>query len=82
MNPDQFIEKWRASTLKERSASQSHFNDLCKLLGVANPTDANLKGERYCFEHGASIKPQAAKVGQMYGCATTLAGNIRASVKT
>lgn len=54
MNPDQFIEKWRASTLKERSASQSHFNDLCKLLGVDNPTDADPKGERYCFERGAS----------------------------
>lgn len=54
MTPDQFIEKWRASTLKERSASQSHFNDLCKLLGVDNPTDADPIGERYCFERGAS----------------------------
>jgi type II restriction/modification system DNA methylase subunit YeeA len=54
MTPDQFIEKWRASTLKERSASQSHFNDLCKLLGVDNPTDADPTGERYCFERGAS----------------------------
>lgn len=54
MTPDQFIEKWRASTLKERSASQSHFNDLCKLLEVDNPTDADPKGERYCFERGAS----------------------------
>lgn len=54
MTPDSFIEKWRASTLKERSASQSHFNDLCKLLGVDNPTDADPTGERYCFERGAS----------------------------
>ena len=54
MTPDQFIEKWRASVLKERSASQSHFNDLCKLLGVQNPTDADPKGEWYCFERGAS----------------------------
>lgn len=54
MTPDQFIEKWRASTLKERSASQSHFNDLCKLLEVENPTDADPTGERYCFERGAS----------------------------
>lgn len=54
MTPDQFIEKWHASTLKERSASQSHFNDLCKLLGVENPTDADPKGEWYCFERGAS----------------------------
>lgn len=54
MTPDQFIEKWHASTLKERSASQSHFNDLCKLLGVENPTDVDPKGEWYCFERGAS----------------------------
>lgn len=54
MTPDQFIEKWLASTLKERSASQSHFNDLCKLLGVETPTDADPKGEWYCFERGAS----------------------------
>jgi hypothetical protein len=54
MTPEQFIEKWHASTLKERSASQSHFNDLCKLLGVENPTDADPKGEFYCFERGAS----------------------------
>lgn len=54
MTPDQFIEKWHASTLKEHSASQFHFNDLCKLLGVENPTDADPKGECYCFERGAS----------------------------
>lgn len=39
MTPETFIDKWRASTLKERSASQSHFIDLCGLLGVENPTD-------------------------------------------
>lgn len=54
MTPDQFIEKWRASTLKERSASQSHFIDLCKVLGVENPTDADQQGDNYCFERGAS----------------------------
>ena len=34
MTPGEFIAKWRASELKERSAAQSHFNDLCRLLGV------------------------------------------------
>jgi hypothetical protein len=38
MTPDTFIAKWKASTLKERSASQSHFNDLCDVLGVDKPT--------------------------------------------
>ena len=54
MTPDQFIKKWEASTLKERSASQSHFNDLCALLGVETPIDADPKGEWYCFERGAT----------------------------
>ncbi|WP_210267748.1 class I SAM-dependent DNA methyltransferase [Rhizobium ruizarguesonis] len=54
MTPDQFIAKWKHSTLKERSASQSHFNDLCDVLGVDKPTDVDQKGDWYCFERGAS----------------------------
>lgn len=54
MTPEQFIAKWENSTLKERSASQSHFNDLCSVLGVENPIDADQKGDWYCFERGAS----------------------------
>jgi type II restriction/modification system DNA methylase subunit YeeA len=54
MTPEQFIEKWHASTLKEHSASQSHFNDLCNLIGVQNPTDSDPTGEFYCFERGTS----------------------------
>ena len=53
MTPGAFIAKWRASELKERSASQSHFNDLCRLLGEPTPTDADPSGEWYCFERGA-----------------------------
>ncbi len=32
MTPDGFIAKWRASGLKESSAAQEHFIDLCRLL--------------------------------------------------
>ena len=46
-----FQQKWRGVTLKERSASQSHFNDLCQMLGV--PTDADPTGSFYTFERGA-----------------------------
>jgi len=53
MTPEAFIEKWRCSKLKERSASQSHFNDLCTLLGEQTPTDADQSGEWFCFEKGA-----------------------------
>ena len=53
MTPGEFIAKWRASELKERSASQSHFIDLCRMLGEPTPTDADPAGEWYCFERGA-----------------------------
>ncbi|MDP3483687.1 MAG: hypothetical protein Q8S05_10310 [Sulfuricella sp.] len=47
MNVQQFIKKWHKSTLKERSASQSHFNDLCALLGEPTPTDVDPDGTWY-----------------------------------
>ena len=53
MTPEEFIAKWRVVELKERSASQSHFNDLCALVDEPTPTDADPAGEWYCFERGA-----------------------------
>ncbi|WP_419552883.1 class I SAM-dependent DNA methyltransferase [Candidatus Poriferisodalis sp.] len=53
MTPYDFISKWRASTLTERSASQQHFLDLCELLGEPKPADVDPHGESYCFERGA-----------------------------
>ena len=53
MTPAEFIAKWRASELKERSASQEHFIDLCRLLDEPTPAQADPTGERYCFERGA-----------------------------
>ena len=53
VTPGAFIAKWRASELKERSASQEHFIDLCRLLGEPTPAEADPAGERYCFERGA-----------------------------
>ena len=53
MTPKEFIERWRHSGLKERSAAQSHFNDICSLLGEAPPHVADPTGERFCFERGA-----------------------------
>ena len=53
MTPGEFIAKWRASELKERSASQEHFIDLCRLLGEPTPAEADPTGDRYCFERGA-----------------------------
>jgi len=49
-----FITKWRTADLSERAAAQSHFRDLCDLLGEEAPTDADPKGEWYAFEKGAT----------------------------
>ena len=53
MRPTNFIAKWHASALKERSAAQEHFIDLCRLLGEPTPAEADPLGESYCFERGA-----------------------------
>ena len=53
MTPDQFIAKWKDATLKERSAAQEHFIDLCRLLEVPTPAEADPTGTWYCFEKGA-----------------------------
>ena len=53
MTPSEFITKWHASELKERSASQEHFIDLCRLLGESTPAQADPTGDYYCFERGA-----------------------------
>ena len=53
MTPYEFVDKWRAVELKERSASQEHFIDLCRLLGEPTPAEADPTGEAYCFERGA-----------------------------
>ena len=53
MTPHEFIAKWHASELKESSASQEHFIDLCRLLDEPTPADADPTGDHYCFERGA-----------------------------
>src|SRR5699024_11661390 len=42
-----------AVNLKERTASQTHFNDLGAVVGVQNPIEADPVGDTYAFEKGA-----------------------------
>jgi len=53
MTPQEFVAKWRASTLKESSASQEHFIDLCRMLGHETPAQADSEGKWFTFERGA-----------------------------
>ncbi|MCK4598313.1 class I SAM-dependent DNA methyltransferase [Candidatus Bipolaricaulota bacterium] len=52
MTPQEFVDKWRRSKLTERSAAQSHFNDLCRMLGQPTPAKADPKGATFTFEKG------------------------------
>ncbi len=52
MEPEQFIEKWRANTRNEAAASKEHFLDLCALLDVPTP-NSDATGATYAFEKGA-----------------------------
>ena len=52
LTAQEFVNRWRGTTLKERSASQSHFNDLCRVLGWPSPTDVDQAGDWYTFERG------------------------------
>ena len=54
MTPQEFINKWRDVELKESTASRCHFHDLCRLLGVPDPTTSDKTGDTFCFEKGAS----------------------------
>ena len=50
MTPHEFIAKWRASTLTERSASHQHFLDLCEPLDEPKPADV-WKRHHFAWEY-------------------------------
>jgi len=50
LNVQQFVLKWRNIELSEIAVAQSHFIDVCELVGHLAPTDADPKGEFFTFE--------------------------------
>jgi len=52
ITPQEFVDKWQRSKLKERSASQEHFIDLCRMLGHPTPAKADPEGTTFTFEKG------------------------------
>jgi restriction-modification enzyme MmeI-like protein len=50
----EFVARWKASSLTERAAAQSHFIDLCEVLGQAHPAAADQSGESFTFEKHVS----------------------------
>ena len=52
MTPAEFANKWGHVQLGESAASQSHFNDLCQMIGVKTPVEADPQGDWFTFEKG------------------------------
>jgi type II restriction/modification system DNA methylase subunit YeeA len=50
----EFVTRWKASTLTERAAAQSHFIDLCEVLHQPHPVAADQTGDAYTFEKHVS----------------------------
>lgn len=46
----QFIAKWDAVTINEKATAQEHFIDLCRLLGVKTPNEADPNDQFFRFE--------------------------------
>ena len=53
LTPSEFAAKWAGSWRTERAAAQEHFIDLCRMLDVATPNEADPVGDWYAFEKGA-----------------------------
>ena len=57
ITPQDFVDSWRSATLKEHSAHQEHFIDLCRLIGHPTPAEVDPTGENFAFEYGAARTP-------------------------
>ena len=52
MTPHEFIEKWKKVALSERATAQTHFNDVCLLVGHPTPLEDDPLGDHFSFEKG------------------------------
>lgn len=53
ISASEFAARWKGVTTSERASAQAHFLDLCRMLGVESPHEADPDGEWYAFEKGA-----------------------------
>jgi hypothetical protein len=62
MTPQEFVAKWKHATVKEHAAAQTHFNDLCALIGQPAPIEADPAGTWFAFE--ANVVKQTGGQGR------------------
>lgn len=60
MTPQAFVAKWSQIQQKETAVSQTHFNDICQLVGHAPPLEHDPAGLDFSFET-QTAKPDGAK---------------------
>ena len=61
MLPVEFVAKWDRVRLRERQSSQEHFIDLCRILGLPTPAEADPLGVSFTFEQG--LKKESGERG-------------------
>src|SRR5215204_2225848 len=50
----EFVARWQSATVIEKGAAQSHFIELCAVLGEPTPMQADPTGTWYAFEKGVT----------------------------
>ncbi len=50
LTPAAFAARWRGVTTTEKASAQSHFLDVCAMVGEPGPMEADPTGEAYAFE--------------------------------
>lgn len=60
MDLQTFISKWQRADLPERAASQEHFLDLCRFVGVKTPAELDPTGEVFTFEKPVRVTAAAS----------------------
>jgi hypothetical protein len=77
ITPHDFVHRWRQATVAERAGSQSHFNDLCELIGVDPPLKADPHGEWFAFEKGATKATGGQGFADVWRCVAQPGGRNR-----
>ena len=57
MTPQEFVNRWSNTVLSERQVAQSHFLDVCKLVGVEMPAGGKTEEEEdFAFETSIKVR--------------------------
>ena len=60
ISPQEFVAKWSGIQQKETAISQSHFLDICALVGHSPPIEYDPSGKNFSFE-AQTVKPDGQK---------------------